>query len=111
MAEKKKRVHRDWTEVLDRFRASGRSVRDFCAAEGIAPPLFYKWRRRLEGRDASGAPPCEGGFVELGREADGGSGVTIRSRCGLRVEVSPEFDAATLERVLLCMRRGAACSR
>lgn len=51
MAEKKKRVYRNWTEVVERFRASGRSARDFCAAEGIAPPLFYKWRRRLEGGD------------------------------------------------------------
>lgn len=111
MAEKKKRVYRNWTEVLERFRASGRSARDFCEAEGIAPPLFYKWRRRLEGGDTGRGTACEGGFVELGREADGASGVTISSRCGLRVEVSPGFDAATLERVLICMTQGAACSR
>jgi transposase-like protein len=103
-------VHRNWPEVLDRFRASGRSVRDFCATEGIAPPLFYKWRRRLEGRDTGRVPPRKGGFVELKADVGGGSGLVIASLSGLRVEVSPEFDAGTLERVLACMTRAPACS-
>jgi hypothetical protein len=36
-----------WREILERQAGSGRSVRGFCAAEGISEPSFYAWRKRL----------------------------------------------------------------
>lgn len=36
-----------WVERLDRFRAAGRTVAVFCAAEGVSVPAFYQWKRVL----------------------------------------------------------------
>jgi len=36
-----------WAERLARFAQSGLSPIQFCAAEGLALPSFYAWRRRL----------------------------------------------------------------
>ena len=40
-------TRRRWAERLDRFRRSGQTVAQFCAAEGISAPSFYVWKRTL----------------------------------------------------------------
>ena len=35
-----------WAERLSRFRDSGLTAARFCAAEGLALPTFYQWRRQ-----------------------------------------------------------------
>jgi transposase len=40
-------TRRQWAERLDRFRRSGQTIAQFCAAEGVSPPSFYVWRRTL----------------------------------------------------------------
>ena len=44
---------RYWEEVVQRWRDSGQSVRDYCGAEGLRESTFHYWRRRLEGRKRS----------------------------------------------------------
>jgi transposase len=46
-------TRRVWAERLDRFRRSGQTVAQFCAAEGVSEPSFYVWKRTL----AAGAEP------------------------------------------------------
>jgi transposase len=41
-----------WRQRLLRFERSGLSAVAFCAKEGVSPPSFYAWRRRLQ-------PPAE----------------------------------------------------
>lgn len=104
-----KRVRRNWSAVFEEFGQSGQSVRSFCAVRGIREGLFYGWRKRL-----SVCPPdvAGQGFVELSAGAgDAFSGVALAAGGGLRVEVECGFDTATLERVLSCLVRSAACSR
>jgi hypothetical protein len=36
-----------WGERLERFARSGLTPTQFCAAEGLALPSFYAWKRRL----------------------------------------------------------------
>jgi hypothetical protein len=36
-----------WVERLERFARSGLTATQFCAAEGLALPSFYAWKRRL----------------------------------------------------------------
>ena len=36
-----------WADRLNRFRRSGQTVAQFCAAEGVSESNFYLWRRRL----------------------------------------------------------------
>jgi len=52
-----------WVERLDRFARSGLTATQFCAAEGLALPSFYAWKRRLatEHGDPTPAHPAAGG--------------------------------------------------
>ena len=40
-------TRRLWADRLDRFRAAEQTVAAFCAAEGVAVPAFYQWKRVL----------------------------------------------------------------
>jgi len=42
---------RSWRRHVARWQRSGRSIRDYCAAEGLAEANFYAWRRTLAARD------------------------------------------------------------
>jgi hypothetical protein len=42
-----------WRQRLARWRASGQSVRAFCAAEGIPESAWYFWRRELKRRSTT----------------------------------------------------------
>src|SRR5262245_47415725 len=46
-----------WAERLSRFRGSGLTAAKFCAAEGLALPTFYQWRRQLTSGDPGPARP------------------------------------------------------
>jgi len=39
--------HSKFTELLQRQKGSGLSVRGFCSNEGIAPSTFYYWQKKL----------------------------------------------------------------
>ena len=36
-----------WRDLIDRWRASGKSVAAFCAAQHVSQATFYAWRKRL----------------------------------------------------------------
>jgi hypothetical protein len=44
-----------WREVIDGWRRSGGSVRQWCSQRQISEPSFYSWRRVLAERDAAAA--------------------------------------------------------
>ena len=46
------RTEQVWRLWIEKWRASGRGVRAFCALHGLAEPSFYAWRRELLRRDA-----------------------------------------------------------
>jgi hypothetical protein len=48
-------TRRQWAERVERFRRSGQTVAQFCAAEGISHATFYVWKRSLAGTPP--APP------------------------------------------------------
>jgi len=95
--------------VVQAYTKSGLSVSAFCHQRGISSSLLYRWRRRCQ---TEAAPEVNDGFVEL-RASGGsipGSGVTVVTEGGWRLELEPGFDAATLERALVCTRRSVTCS-
>jgi hypothetical protein len=47
------RKRAEWRRRLQRFRKSRQSIVGFCRVEGVSPPSFYLWRRRL----AEAGPP------------------------------------------------------
>ena len=44
-----------WREVIDGWRRSGGSVRQWCSQRQFSEPSFYSWRRVLAERDAAAA--------------------------------------------------------
>lgn len=104
------RVQRDWPKVLAAHAASGLSIAAFCRQQGINLSLFH--RRRQDGL-AAAAPATTGSFIELRPPptVPSGSGVSMVTAAGWRIEVAPDFDAATLDRLLDRVHRHLACWR
>ena len=91
-------LERLWRRRLARHSAGGLSVAEFCHREGIAPPSFYYWRRRLTAgpRPAASDPPL---FVPLRLEdtraaglpaGPGGVELELPHRVRLRLDLPPE---------------------
>ena len=40
-----------WRRMIERQRASGLTIRGFCAAEGLSEPSFHGWKRTIAARD------------------------------------------------------------
>jgi hypothetical protein len=52
---------RYWREVIDGWRRSGGSVREWCSEQHVSEPSFYSWRRVLTERDAAAVSQPAGG--------------------------------------------------
>lgn len=97
-----------WQEIIDRQGASGVSVREFCAAEGISEPSFYAWRRRLGkpprgGKRSETSSPCGSrngqDFIPLKLLEPSGT-VEVVHPSGYRIRVTGEVDVRGLQRIL-----------
>ena len=42
---------RRWRRLLQQWRRSGLTVRDFCAAKAVSEASFYSWKREIALRD------------------------------------------------------------
>lgn len=65
---KTRRSASEWREILDRFRRSGLSAREFCKRESLVVGTFHRWRDKLAESDGSGHRDAE--FVEVVPSAD-----------------------------------------
>ena len=101
------RKEQQWRRRISQWRASGLSVRAFCARHGLASASFYAWRRVLERRAAE-----QPAFVPVQVVADTmpaqTSALEVVLADGRTVRVAPGFDAATLRR-LLAVLDGRPC--
>ena len=99
-----------WRRLIERWRRSGRSVRDFCEHNGIAIPSFYAWRRRLQ-QDAPRpdvSQPSEAVTflpVHVQPESSDQQLVLANGRC---LRIPPRFDANAL-RALLAVLEEPSC--
>jgi hypothetical protein len=97
-----------WQRRISQWRASGLSVRAFCARQGLSTASFYNWRRVLE-RRAAEAPA----FVPVQVVADAtpaqASALEVVLVDGRTVRVVPGFDAVTLLRLLAVLEGDGSC--
>ena len=93
------RKEQQWRRRIAEWRASGLSVRAFCARRGLATPSFYAWRRALEQRDAERPAFVPVRVVPDGLPTCAGT-LEVVLAGGRLVRVTPGFDAATLRQVL-----------
>lgn len=90
---------RQWRRWVREWRASGLTVRAFCASRELSEPSFYAWRRELSERDGAAAL-----FVPVQVVADeprvAAGALELVVRGNRTVLVRPGFDAATLRQLL-----------
>jgi hypothetical protein len=60
-AERSAAKEQYWREVIDGWRRSGGSVRQWCSERHVSEPSFYSWRRVLTERDAASVSQQAGG--------------------------------------------------
>jgi hypothetical protein len=110
---KRRRAGRDWRAIVQGQATSGKSISAYCRQQGVSPSHFYR-KKREYGSEAAASHEggVVGGFVELTPvdRPSPCSGVAVVTKHGWRLEVEPGFDAATLERVLACVRQAGPCS-
>lgn len=99
------RKEQEWRERLARFARAGTSVVQFCLDEGVSPPTFYSWRKRLAREDRRAVPTRHGPFapVHVTGSAAAGRQVTVWLPGGTRLEIplaDPDAAATVLEALL-----------
>jgi hypothetical protein len=102
---------RFWRGVLARWRRTrGQSIRAFCDEHGLSEPSFYAWRRTITERDQEVADDVPA-FVPLHvAPAAAPTSVGLEVVVGPEVvRVPPDFDAATLRRLLAVLREEPSC--
>lgn len=91
---------RPWRELMEQRRSSGLSRAAFCRDRDLSIYKMRYWEKRireLDGEDTEG-------FAQV---TTPGSGIHLVLPGGLRVEVDPGFDEATMQRFLKAA--AAAC--
>ncbi len=97
----------DWAGHVAEWRQSGETATTYCEEHGLKLSSFRYWSSRIrrEGpRTGQGASESSVRFASVRRKAPAApsthsSGVRVRVG-GAEVEVAPDFDEATLARVL-----------
>ncbi|MCB9922987.1 MAG: transposase [Planctomycetaceae bacterium] len=78
-----------WGERIERFEQAGRTVAQFCAAEGVSTASFYQWRRKL--RSGAPATPSLAKFVPVKlaarRQAESVTVMSVEFPGGVRVRL------------------------
>jgi transposase len=104
-------VHQRWSSVLETWRSSGLCAAAFCRREQISRRSFYKWRKRLaEDAPSSSEPAAD--FVPMrfaARDSGRNCGIAVVVGAGLRLELSPGFDADELVRAVRALGGGSTC--
>ena len=101
-----KRGAAHWRGVIEKLDASGLSVAEFCAAEDVAIPSVYHWRRRLR-EDADAAPARVVRLKAAPAHAPMGSGPALTRGLAVAELVGGDrvsVDAAELPRLIAALR-------
>jgi hypothetical protein len=99
---------RQWRRWINQWRASGLSVRAFCAEHGLSSASFYHWRRVLE-RRATEEPTLVPVQVVADAVPAQASALEVVLTDGRAVRVAPGFDATTLRRLLAVLEGEGPC--
>jgi hypothetical protein len=91
---------KEWENRINLYRASGRSVTQWCAANNVRPGQLWYWLRKFKsGNDAALIPSNQWLPVEVRHHSPGDNPLLIRvgEAC---IQVKPGFDPALLTQVV-----------
>jgi len=101
-----------WQMVLETFKSSGLSVRQFCKQEGLAEPSFYSWRKRLAGNDSEQCIKDVSGpssFIEVAIPKNNPALLELVLSSGNTLRIGSGTDSKTLTRTLSALREANLC--
>lgn len=104
--DSKPRTRRSLAEIatlIKRLEHSHGTVAEFAAEIGVAIPTIYSWKRRLQGAPSQRREPNEATMVRVIARPEAprpNSKIDIELPSGLTCSVSPDFDEATLLRLI-----------
>jgi hypothetical protein len=123
-------MERSWRRLIQQWRHSGMTIRDFCVEHEVSEPSFFAWRRTIADRDRqsgqsgqSGQPSADGyGNVDSHKTQDSptfvplhvvstpaGAAYEVVLRDGCIVRVPAGFDPATLRQLLVLLNEERPC--
>lgn len=94
------------------FERSGLPRKAFCRERGISAHTLDYYRRQWHTRQQAdhgrmvAVELLDGGVAGSGVGVDGGHALCVRLTNGRRIEVSEDFDAATLQRLIAALEAG-----
>ena len=104
------RRHAEWSERLERLKASGLAVGVFAAQEGVRPATLSWWRRRLSTVAVTASRPSERttalSFVRLEAPPVSSASLEVIVATGRTIRIPAGFDEETLSRVVVVLERG-----
>ena len=120
---------RSWRRLIQQWRHSGMTIRDFCIEHEVSEPSFFAWRRTIADRDRQpGQPSADGyGNVDSHKTQDSptfvplhvvstpvistpaGAAYEVVLRDGCIVRVPAAFDPATLRQLLVLLNEERPC--
>lgn len=88
-----------WRTIVEKHTASGLSAVEFCREQRIKVSQFYRWHRKFQNNQDQERGST--GFLQLVPcRKENGSGIRIRVRDSLCIEVEQGFDPMTLRRAV-----------
>ena len=102
-----------WQMVLETFKSSGLSVRQFCKQEGLSEPSFYSWRKRLTKVDepeADEEEACQSeSFFQVSIPKNNSIALELVLNSGNTLRISSGTDSATLNDVISVLQQAGLC--
>ena len=105
--------HQFWQMVLETFKSSGLSIRQFCQKEGLSEPSFYSWRKKLTQSDesAEGKPKDvnSSAFIEVAMPSEKPCSLELLLSSGNILRISSHANCKTLTNVLSALCEAGLC--
>ena len=102
-----------WQMVLETFKSSDLSVRQFCKQEGLSEPSFYTWRKKLAKSDESAEGEQKdtnpSAFIEVAMPKNDSVVLELLLSSGNTLRISSDTDSKTLVNVLSALCEAGLC--
>ena len=105
--------HQFWQMVLETFKSSGLSVRQFCQKEGLSEASFYTWRKKLTKSDESAEDEqknaSSSAFIEVSMPKNDPAALELVLSSGNTLRISSGADSTTLNDVISVLKQVGLC--
>ena len=102
-----------WQMVLETFKSSGLSVRQFCQKEGLSEASFYTWRKKLTKSDGLAEDQQKdvnsSAFIEVAMSKNKPIALELVFTSGNTLRISTGADSKTLVNVLSALCEAGLC--